>query len=165
MKLIKSDYKTQCLRVPEINYITGKCIPDQAIHIDRIIKQYHRTKVHSYNSSKWWSRWVNCDQPAFDMILLANESWMSITDLCAKADKLANNLEPEGILFLAVNKYLLTPEHYVNVSDDYNLAILECALNLLKNYSLLEYEYHRNEKGDIGNFIIPDNRLVLCKKN
>lgn len=154
------------MRVLELDYTTGKVPLDQETHINSIISQFQLTKIHSYNSSKWWKKWNNTNTPTFDMIMLANEEWSTLTNLCNKVNNVSGDLVPGGILFLAINKYLLLPEYFdLSLPDDYDLAIKDCVCHLLDQYQLVDYVYRQTEQGDIGNFIIPDNRLVLCKKN
>ena len=53
----------------------------------------------------------------------------------------------------------------LELSDDYDTAIEESLKYFLKDRKIIDYQYHKHENGNVGNFVIPDNRfLISCKK-
>jgi hypothetical protein len=58
---------------------------------------------------------------------------------------------------------MLLPTVDPALDSDYNIAIRQVLEQLLINYQVVDYQYHAQERGNVGNFIVPDNRF-LCKK-
>ena len=157
----KKNLKNNTLTRWQFNYVNSKIILDQNIHLDNIIEKHEFKKIHNYNNFINWQNYNNSEKENCEILLFAHSEWNTISNIC----KILEN--EESYIFLAINKYLLLPEKDItlNLSDNYDMSIEESLKYFLKNRNIIDYQYHKHENGDVGNFIIPDNRfLISCKK-
>lgn len=160
-KLIEKNKKNKTLSEWELQYANSKIILDQDIHLNNIIKKYGFKKIHNYNNFHNWQKYNNSEKENCEILLFAHIEWNVISSIC----KILEN--EESYIFLALNKYLLLPESdlTLNLSDDYDVSIEQSLKYFLKNRIIMDYQYHKHENGNVGNFVIPDNRfLISCKK-
>ena len=160
-KLIEKKFNNNTLTEWQLKYASSKIILDQNIHLNNIIEKYRFQKIHNYNNFVNWQKYNNCEKENCEILLFAQSEWNTISDIC----KILEN--EESYIFLAINKYLLLPEKNIKLtlSDDYDVSIEQSLKYFLKNRIIMDYQYHKHEYGDVGNFVIPDNRfLISCKK-
>ena len=128
---------------------------EQNLHVEQVLQQHHCENVFSEFAP--WKKYCQGSAP-WDIVLLAFAKWMTLQDIASQVDGAQSSL-----VFVAINKYLLLPEPDPTLDSDYNIAIQQKLTELLKNYQIIEYCYHAQERGNIGNFVVPDNRFV-CKR-
>lgn len=131
-------------------------ILNQNIHVEQVLQQYKCENI--FTEFAPWEKFCQGSAP-WDIVLLAFEKWMNLQDIASQVDDAQSSL-----VFVAVNKYLLLPTLDPTLDSDYNTAIQQKLTQLLTKYHIVEYSYHTQEQGDVGNFVVPDNRFV-CKKN
>ena len=129
---------------------------DQNLHLERLIKQYKVQSIQVVNFDRW--NCYACGQAPWDLTLLAYTDWISLKQIATDIDR-----QHSELVFTAVNKYMLLPDPDHTVDSDYDIAIQQVLTRCLRNYKIIDYQYHHNERGNVGNFVVPDNRF-LCKK-
>ena len=134
----------------------------QQQHLDKIVAEFPDQILNATNFEPW-AKYQTGHCGPWNLILYAHHMWQTLTDICNHINQLSQDLVPSGCVFLAVNKYLLLADRpNTALPDDYNLAILELVQQNV-NLTMIDYQYQPVESGNIGNFVIPDNRFLLCK--
>jgi hypothetical protein len=141
------------------NYQHKKIVLEQTHHLDRVIKVNSISKIHNSTNFQPWAHYHNSNKAQAQLILHAHIGWIKLSELCNIVDYYQSKF-----VFLAVNKYMLLEEQHENLDDDYDLAIGQIVQKKILQFDIIDYQYHYNERGNIGNFVIPDNRILLCKK-
>jgi hypothetical protein len=127
----------------------------QNLHLEQVISKYDPISIGT-NFSPWQK--YACGNAPWNMMLLAYTNWITLQEIAKEVDAIESD-----IVFLAINKYMLMPTVDPTLDSDYNIAIRQLLEKLLINYQIVEYHYHAQEHGDVGNFVVPDNRF-LCKR-
>ena len=128
----------------------------QDLHLAQLIKQHNVQSVQVLNFDRW--NCYACGQQPWDLTLLAYTNWIDLKQIASDI-----NQQHSRLVFAAINKYLLLPDPHTNVDADYDVAIQQVLQQHLYNYKIIDYQYHINTRGNVGNFVAPDNRF-LCKK-
>ena len=129
---------------------------DQDLHLTQLIKQHNVQSVQVVNFERW--NCYACGQPPWELTLLVYTNWINLKQIANDI-----NQQHSRLVFVAINKYLLLPDPNPSVDTDYNIAIQQVLQQHLYNYKIIDYQYHSNKRGNVGNFVVPDNRF-LCKK-
>jgi hypothetical protein len=129
---------------------------DQNLNLEQLIEQYNVQSIQVINFDRW--KCYARGQAPWDLTLLAYTNWINLKQIAADVDQ-----QHSELVFVAVNKYLLFSEPDSTVDSDYDIAIQQVLTRCLLNYKIVDYQYHYNERGDVGNFVVPDNQF-LCKK-
>jgi len=130
---------------------------EQLIHLENCIKTHQIKTVSAIELVEHWLPYVNSKHG--ELSLYAQTDWKHIDQIVALVDQQSCKW-----VYVAVNKYLLYCDPDPERNHNYDQAIVEYFQKFLKNYIVTDYQYQLlNYTGDIGNFVIPDNRL-LCKK-
>ena len=129
---------------------------DQNLHLEQLIKQYKVQSIHVVDFDRW--NGYTSGQAPWDLTLLAYTNWINLKQIAANIDQ-----QHSELVFAAVNKYMLLPEPDSTVDSDYDIAIQQVLTRCLRNYKIVDYQYHYKERGDVGNFVVPNNQF-LCKK-
>jgi len=161
IKLIRQgDLKNKTLSNWQLQYKNLKIKLEQDLHLDNVIKKYNFKKIYNSNNFIHWQKYNNSEKKDCELLLYAHYKWDKISDIC----KVLKN--EESYIFLGINKYLLLPDdNLFNLSDEYDKSIEEALIYFLKDREIISYQYHQYERGNVGNFIIPDNIfLISCKK-
>jgi hypothetical protein len=127
----------------------------QNLHLEQVISEYDPGSIGTNFSL--WQKHTRGNAP-WDMMLLAYPNWITLQEIADSVDASGSNM-----VFLAINKYMLLPTVDPTLDSDYDIAIRQLLEKLLINYQVVEYRYHAQEHGDVGNFVVPDNRF-LCKR-
>jgi len=127
----------------------------QNLHVEQVISTHNPTSIGT--NFPLWQKYTRGSQP-WDMMLLAYPNWITLQEIAKEVDDNVSSM-----VFVAINKYMLLPTVDPDLDSDYNIAIQQLLEQLLINYEIIDYQYHAQERGDVGNFIVPDNRF-LCKK-
>lgn len=131
---------------------------DQHKHLNEIIDLYQPVRIVNYNNFDQWNRYATTESNSCDLLLYAHTTWSTLNDIVDDLKNFNTNL-----IFLAVNKYLLLPDLVDNsLPEDYNQAIKTKLTELLVDYTIIDYQYHVEENGNVGNFVVPDNRFLLA---
>ena len=127
----------------------------QNLHVEQIIAEYNPRSIGT-NFPLWQKYTLGVDP--WDMMLLAYPNWITLQEIAKEV-----NDSVSSMVFVAINKYMLLPTVDPTLDSDYNIAIQQQLEQLLTNYQVVEYRYHAQERGNVGNFVVPDNRF-LCKR-
>jgi hypothetical protein len=127
----------------------------QTLHVEQVIATHNPISIGTNFSP--WQKYTRGNQP-WNMMLLAYPNWITLQEIAKEVDECVSSM-----VFVAVNKYMLLPTVDPALDSDYNIAIRQVLEQLLINYQVVDYQYHAQERGNVGNFIVPDNRF-LCKK-
>ena len=127
----------------------------QNLHVEQIISAYNPKSIGT--NFPLWQKYTRGSQP-WDMMLLAYPNWITLQEIAKEVDDHVSSM-----IFVAINKYMLLPTVDPTLDSDYNIAIQQLLEQLLINYQVIEYRYHAQERGNVGNFVVPDNRF-LCKR-
>lgn len=127
----------------------------QNLHVEQVIAEYNPTSIGT-NFSPWQK--YTCGVAPWTMMLLAYPNWITLQEIANEVDAGVSSM-----VFVAINKYMLLPTVDPTLDSDYNIAIQQLLERLLTNYQVVEYRYHEQERGNVGNFVVPDNRF-LCKR-
>jgi hypothetical protein len=127
----------------------------QNLHVEQIISTYDPKSIGT--NFLPWQKYTRGSQP-WDMMLLAYPNWITLQEIAKEVDNHVSSM-----VFVAINKYMLLPTVDPTLDSDYNIAIRQLLEQLLINYQVIEYRYHAQERGSVGNFVVPDNRF-LCKR-
>lgn len=133
---------------------------EQDRYITEIITQYKPKTIETnyFRWEKYCSMFdINGDTK---LMLYAHLHWATLSSLIETIEKIQTDY-----ILIAVNKYLILQENQLDDSlpENYDQAIFQFCSKKLKKLAIIDYQYHAQENGNIGNFISPDNRL-LCKK-
>lgn len=148
--IVKNNWTT-----PKVISPFSLMVLDQNLHVEQVLKQYQCSNV--FSEFALWKKFCQGSAP-WDIVLLTFEKWITLQDIASQVDDCQSSL-----VFVAINKYLLLPTVDTTLDSDYNVAIQQKFTELLKNYQIIEYRYHAEERGNVGNFAVPDNRFV-CKR-
>jgi len=129
---------------------------DQNLQLDQLIKKHKVQTITAINFDRW-NRYA-CGQAPWDLALLAYTDWVNLKQIASDIDQQSSKL-----VFAAINKYMLLPDPDSTVDSNYDIAIQQVLTRCLHNYKIIDYQYHQGERGNVGNFVVPDNRF-LCKK-
>jgi hypothetical protein len=141
----------------ELKANAGQLTLTQLVHLEQCITKYQINLVSAIEPFNYWNSFVNSTHG--QMGLYAQQGWQSIDQIIELVDQQINEW-----VYVAINRYLLTCDPDSTRNSNYDQAIVEYFQKYLKNYIVIEYDYHPlNYTGSVGNFIVPDNRL-LCKK-
>ena len=136
--------------------VKGETILDQNLHLKKIIAKYNFSKIHNNDNFVYWNKFHNSNRVDCDLFLYAHTKPMTLTEICEQFKNVHSHI------FLAINKYLLLSDYNdSSLSDDYDYAILESLQKQLNNKKIIEHKWHSFEQGNVGNFIIPDNRFLI----
>jgi hypothetical protein len=127
----------------------------QTLHVEQVIATYNPASIGT--NFPPWQKYI-CGNKPWDMMLLAYPNWITLQEIAKEVDDCVSSM-----VFVAINKYMLLPTVDPTLDSDYNIAIRQQLEQLLINYQVVEYRYHAQERGNVGNFVVPDNRF-LCKR-
>jgi hypothetical protein len=142
---------------------TGKALT-QDVHLVNVIKKYSPSTICNFTDFDRWRCYHQGAEP-WDLILFSHTEWRKISDICKQINSLYQQLSGHGLIFLAINKYLLLPEMFNDMPDNYNQSIIKVVDTLVDKFTILDSQYQTNDQGNLGNFLSPDNRVLLCKKS
>lgn len=141
----------------ELGLRLGQIKLPQIEHLEKCIQETGADSVWLIEPFDRWQSYITGDSG--QLALYAQQSWKHI-------DELVSVIEQQTCdwVFMAVNRYCLLANPDPAANQDWDQAILEYFQKHLKTYSVVDYKYQPlNHTGSVGNFIVPDNRL-LCKK-
>lgn len=139
--IIKQDHEL-------LEYIKRNQIQHAIIHGDDFFSQ-HINKV---------------DHGSVDFIIWIENQSFSFDQLISNINnKIANNLAPGGVLYLAVNKFLCSdPQYTTDLPDDYDHAILKYVADNV-NAELEQYFPDLDSEGTMFNWVHPLTRFYFRK--
>ena len=144
------------LTVWEFNDKLGRLQLPQNQHLEDCIN-FCQESVSLIQPFAPWQKY--CDVDLGGLRLYAHDQWTHINDIVAIIDS-----QVCMWVYAALNRYLLICDPDPTADDDYDMAIFHYLDKCLKNYTIVDYKYQtNNSRGNIGNFLVPDNR-ILCKK-
>jgi hypothetical protein len=129
----------------------------QTEHLENSIKNTAVDSIWLIEPFDYWQPYVTGSSG--QLALYAHQGWKHV-------DSLVDIIEDQTCdwVYMAVNRYLLLCDPDPDAAVDWDQAIIEYFQVNLKNYSIVDYQYQSlNYTGMVGNFVIPDNR-ILCKK-
>lgn len=141
----------------ELSVRSGRIKLTQLEHLENCIKDTAVESAWLIEPFDHWQPYVT--GTSGQLALYAHQDWKHI-------DYLINVIENQTCdwVYMAVNRYLLLSDSDPNASTDWDQAILEYFQSKLIKYSIVDYRYQPlNYTGCVGNFVVPDNR-ILCKK-
>tara|TARA_R110000868_G_scaffold90052_2_gene250198 strand:+ start:1884 stop:2336 length:453 start_codon:yes stop_codon:yes gene_type:complete len=141
----------------ELSFRSGRTKLTQLEHLENCIKDMAVESVWLIEPFAHWQPYVT--GTSGQLALYAHQDWKNI-------DCLIDVVENQTCdwVYMAVNRYLLLCDPDSNALTDWDQAILEYFQQNLKRYSIVDYKYQPlNYTGCVGNFVVPDNR-ILCKK-
>ena len=125
---------TERLSSWQLRYRAGLLELDQEHHL-RVIKEQLQDRLSVY---------VHTD-------------WARLSDIVKHIDTYTTEF-----VFVALNLYLLEPEQIADC-EDYLQAVTE-VLSTAQHYRLIQTESQQDTTGSVGNFVFPDTRFLLCKR-
>jgi hypothetical protein len=96
-------------------------------------------------------------------VYLANRP-IKLSNIVSNSNKILKKLQPEGILYLSINKFLLVPEPQSVVVDDYDDAIYNYITTHVKS-TLIDYYSGKNDGGKKFNAVHPLTRFYFQNAN
>lgn len=92
-------------------------------------------------------------------VYLANRP-IKLSDIVSNSNKILKRLQPEGVLYLSINKFLLVPEPQSVVVDDYDDAIYNYLTTHIRA-TLIDYHSGKNDGGKKFNAVHPLTRFYF----
>jgi hypothetical protein len=138
----------------------GLILP-QTQHLEQLIEAHNFKNIYNLLAFQHWKKYQTTTTEPFDLVLYAHTDWSSLSSIV----ETLKQLDYSGMIFLAINKYLILPEQqvYPNFNVDYDVAIGEFIDHW---FDIIDYQYNPGSQyGNVGNFVIPDNRFLLRCKN
>jgi hypothetical protein len=147
----------QTLTEYELSVRSGRRRLCQIEHLENSIKNIAVDSIWLIEPFDHWQPYAT--GPSGQLALYAHQDWKHVDSLIAIIED-----QTCDWIYMAVNRYLLLCDPDPSASTDWDQAIVEYFRANLKKYSIWDYQYQAlNYTGSVGNFVIPDNR-ILCKK-
>lgn len=160
------DSNQKILTTWELKVKAKTTVVDQIVQLEQFINKNNLASICNFTNFMPWNEYHTVDSLTAELILIAHSRWDSLANICQSILDISPRVSKKTFLYLAINKYLLHDDIADNsLSDNYDHAIAEVVIKMLPMFDLMEYQYHDLESGNVGNFIVPDNRFILCKNN
>lgn len=150
-------------RNAQLGFFTGDCCIKQDQDLIDLVKRHKFSQAYGYGDVAYFAEFVEFvrDKRVDFCIAIVNEIF-DFEQLCHDVNEIiTDHMNPAGLIYLAINKYLVKPRCYAkDLNDDYDQAILQFVSNNVKAY-VQDYQACGIDHGNRFNWVHPLTRFLL----
>jgi hypothetical protein len=129
----------------------------QDLYLESIIEKYQCRAIKNLNLLRW-DKYQQGSKP-WDLVMISFTDWSDMDHVVRLIDQQSSKL-----VLVNINKYMINPSPGSSDVDDYNQAIIDVLGRGIVNYEIIDHRFYAQERGNVGNFIVPDNQILCSKK-